>query len=186
MHDIVRLLGTAVGSVAWQAFVASAGAIEHKTYSDMHYYNVRQEAFSLQVDPASSRVVTIDVYNAQARWGVYPAYPIEITLRLEGKEADMVITPATSALEMVRTLGEPHRKGGGDAGGTTAKALGPAAWLEWVVEGRVGSTATWTTLYIMAEYAGEAARAKDRWEPGRTSASHWATIALSLKPANDT
>lgn len=180
---LVSVLGTAVGSAVWTALLgADAESLEVRTYPDIHYYNARTRGVSFQVDPTTSRVLTIDVYNAQPRWGTYAAYPILIRYWTENThERHLEITPTTKAIDLVQALGEPTRKGGAEAGGPTARALGPAMWTEWALAVDMPSVGR-TTLYLLAEYAGEAARACDRWEPGRGSESVWATLALSLVP----
>lgn len=184
---LLTLLGAKVDSDAWRILLKKEEhAPEVRKYTDMHYYNLRRKGVSLQVKPDTSQVVTIDLYNAQARWGSFDEYPLRIPFwNQERKECLLTLQPETTALELVRTLGEPSRKGGAEAGGPTARALGPAMWTEWTLETRLPAT-TQTTLYILAEYAGEAARAKDRWEPGRGSTTTWATIAISIEPAKGT
>lgn len=182
MPTLLEWLGQAVSSPAWQAYV-SEKSVEQRSYPDICYYNIRQDGVSFQVDPATQKILTIDLYNSQARWGAFPHYPLEITIRgSNGATFVLPITPTTTAIELVRTLGEPSRKGGGDAGGTTARALGPAMWTEWACLSKIGLSDSLTPLYLLAEYGGEAARAKDRWEPGRGSEARWATIALSIVP----
>ncbi|WFC93775.1 hypothetical protein MBRA1_000398 [Malassezia brasiliensis] len=180
---LVSVLGTAVGSDAWTALLgADAKSLEVRTYPDINYYNARTRGVSFQVDPATSRVVTIDVYNAQPRWGTYTAYPILIRYWTDDThERHLAIMSTTKAIDLVQALGEPSRKGGAEAGGPTARALGPAMWTEWALAVDVPAIGR-TTLYLMAEYAGEAARARDRWEPGRGSEATWATLAISLVP----
>lgn len=181
--DLVSVLDTAVGSNAWTALLgADADSLELRTYPDTHYYNARTRGVSFQVNPETSRVVTIDVYNAQPRWGTYTSYPIAIHYWADDThERHLDITPTTKAIDLVQALGEPSRKGGAEAGGPTARALGPAMWTEWALSVDVPAVGR-TTLYLLAEYAGEAARARDRWEPGRGSEATWATLALSLVP----
>ncbi|PKI84150.1 hypothetical protein MVES1_002246 [Malassezia vespertilionis] len=177
---LLRVLGCAVGSQAWARALAALGSddeIEFNAYSDMHYYNARSKGVSFQVEPVAEagKVLTVDLYNKQPKWGT-----LTLPIKIIWEEHTFVLEAATTALDMVRAFGEPTRKGGGDAGGTTAKALGPAMWLEWALAAPQGVDAP--TLYVLAEYGGEPARAKDRWEAGRGSSAVWATLALSIVP----
>lgn len=182
----LALLGTKVGSAAWQAFLAGEDdRVEVRRYPDTYYYNLRPRGISFQVDPATSTISTIDLYNAQARWGSYDQYPVEIPIVTDHQNKQVVqITPETTAIELVRAFGEPTRKGGAEAGGPTTRALGPAMWTEWKVSAAMGTSQP-ASLYVLAEYAGEAARAPDRWERGRGSDARWATIALSIVAARE-
>ncbi|WFD42498.1 hypothetical protein MPSI1_001143 [Malassezia psittaci] len=181
---LVNVLGTVVGSSQWTELLGSdAESVEICEYSDMHYYNVRPRGISFQVEPTTKEIQTIDLYHQQRRWGEWPKYPICIDFVRDENHDTLEITPHTTALQLVEKLGEPLRKGGAEAGGPTARALGPAMWTEWCIEARRSSSER-IALYIMVEYAGEAARAPDRWEKGRGSEAPWAAIAISCKPAN--
>ena len=181
---LINFLGTVVGSSQWTKLLGSdAESVEICKYPDMHYYNVRPKGISFQVEPTSKKIQTIDLYHQQRRWGEWPTYPICIDFIRDEKNDTLTITPDTTALQLVQKLGEPLRKGGAEAGGPTARALGPAMWTEWCIEASQMSSER-NTIYIMVEYAGEAARAPDRWERGRGSEAPWATIAISTKAAN--
>lgn len=178
MNRLVAQLGVRVESPEW-SILTKDGNIEHCAYPDMHYYNSRKLGISYQVKPTgtyASRIVSIDIYNGQPRWGTYPDYPILLNYNTTNGTRGLSIEPHTTALDFVLALGEPTRKGGGEAGGATARALGPALWMEWTL------TTSYTPLYLMAEFRGKSARAPDRWELGRGSCATWATITLSILP----
>lgn len=129
MNRLVAQLGVRVESPEW-SILTKDGNIEHCAYPDMHYYNSRKLGISYQVKPTgtyASRIVSIDIYNGQPRWGTYPDYPILLNYNTTNGTRGLSIEPHTTALDFVLALGEPTRKGGGEAGGATARALGPAA-----------------------------------------------------------
>ena len=71
-------------------------------------------------------------------------------------------------------LGEPQRKGGG-AGGRS----GPAAWMEWTLQGEMPDTAEPKGVKLQIELAGDGARGADRWNIERAGACSWAVITIS-------
>ncbi|WFD31384.1 hypothetical protein MSPP1_002419 [Malassezia sp. CBS 17886] len=180
---LAQLLGCTQDSPTWQEAThhldADPGAWDTRAYSDVHFWNLRKCGVSFQFvpTPPTPTLVTIDVYNSQPGWGPYPGYPIMIPhVNEQGAVVHFTLQPSNTAKNFVMALGEPQRKGGGEAGGPTAKALGPGMWLEWSLPQAHGRT----PLYMLVEFGGEAARAKDRWELGRGDTAEWATVAVSI------
>lgn len=166
------LLGITREDPAWKPWETCEGS-DTKEYSDMHFHNFRSRALSFQWTPPSvgspSRLVAIDIYNGHKQWGHYPFFPIVLS---QGEKV-FHVQPTTKALEFVQVMGEPKRKGGG------AMLAGPAMWMEW----ELSRGPSKSKLYVQVEFAGEAARSPDRWEPGRGSEATWGTMTLSLLPA---
>ena len=180
-----RLLGCTTESDAWRAYVREHGggdprSLEVKQYPDMHYYNLRERGVSFQFEPHSRKLVTLDVYNAQPRWGRYPSFPEPIQLQ----EREVQVTPELTGIDFVHWLGEPARKGGahqtGQAGGAAA---GPAAWMEWACTAPAWMQGTAELVYVQVELAtAGAGPAAVGWgvSVGRC---RWAVLTLSIRPA---
>lgn len=148
----------------------------------------------------------VDVYNADALdqgakhkcgYAAFRAYPLRLRGSVESprttgaasgetKEAPPTptgtidVTPHTTAREFVRALGEPLRKGGGEAlAGGGASGLGPGVWLEWKLRVRIGQ-AEEKEVMLMVELAGNEARGAGRWEAGKAGRATWGILTLSL------
>ena len=180
-----RLLGCTTESDAWRAYVSEHGggdprSLEVKKYPDMHYYNLRERGVSFQFEPQSHKLVTLDVYNAQPRWGRYPSFPEPIQLQ----EREVQVTPELTGIDFVQWLGEPARKGGahqtGQGGGAAA---GPAAWREWACTAPAWMQGTAERVYVQVELAtAGAGPAAVGWDVS-VGRCRWAVLTLSIRPA---
>lgn len=176
---VQALLGRDVGSAAWDDFVRQAAhafgaSVECKQYSDTHYYNIRAVGSSFLTSPNSRCIHTIDLYNAQAHWATYKYCPETFELEHEQHRCTVELTLETTGVDLVRTLGEPTRKGGGSTGGSGAG--GPGAWMEWSKKAATGDP-----LYVHVELDGSNAGRVVGWDAALGSCL-WAVFTLSNAP----
>jgi hypothetical protein len=166
------------------------------------YRNARAAgvSFQFQADGTAPtdeawRCTAIDVYNAEAQqaadkrkrapqWGVCPLLPLRLELRdikrpsgaeTSATAGSLDVTATSTGGDFVAALGEPSRKGGGEAlaaGG--ASGLGPGAWLEWEgeAEGR--------RVTLMVELVGEGAKGAGRWEKDKAGKAMWGVLTIAL------
>jgi hypothetical protein len=119
--------------------------------TDLVYYNYTNKGFSLQFKPSKHykparssdakrtdlqenllNLTTIDVYAAKyTKFPITLTYPTPVDLEKPDSRADqdsystMELQQDTTGEELVKNLGEPDRKGGGES-----KSVG--VWLEWL------------------------------------------------------
>lgn len=122
-----------------------------KVYSDITYYNYNDKGVSLQFKPCNQYKPTknpnvkradlqedlmilaaVDLYaDKYTGFPITLTYPTPATLdapdavRAEASLSTMELTKDTTGEELVKNLGEPDRKGGGES-----KSVG--VWLEWL------------------------------------------------------
>ncbi|ETS64985.1 hypothetical protein PaG_00432 [Moesziomyces aphidis] len=176
--------------VAIQALTDSElPAPEVKAYSDVVYHNYRSLGLSLQYESSSSgkaaskcdvhdlRLAAIDVYSARddKSWTCFPRLPIQVDLLpLDQADKSTSITLDSTGKDLVSSLGEPHRKGGG-----ANDRAGPAAWLEWSLD--IQSNGKATPVKLQVELNGTGARGADRWNADRAGSCPWSVINISRK-----
>lgn len=98
-------------------------------------YKPTHNATLADITPDSLRLAAIDIYHAAPSEGRTKAsgstvfstcdklLPLKLSLPSQSQREQLQLTSATSAKELVETLGEPDSKGGG--------SVSPV-WLEWV------------------------------------------------------
>lgn len=118
------------------------------------------------------RLAAIDIYSGQddKRWTLFPGLPLQI----DAVSIQASIAHDSTGKDLVSSLGEPQRKGGG-AGGRS----GPAAWMEWTLQLCSTNSSQPKDIKIQIELAGAAARGADRWNAERAGSCPWAVITIT-------
>ena len=154
---------------------------EVKAYLDCVYLNYFELGLSfLFVTKDGSRIApqgdvlnnsmlildSVDVFNpdpnmnkvtSQERsYSAYPALPITISLREvkpgeTSRPSELILDNSSTGKDIVATLGEPDRKGGG--AGPSHGSIG--IWCEWSKDG------------IMIEFGGPGSKGPDAWDKGK-------------------
>ncbi|KAJ2919257.1 hypothetical protein MD484_g1145, partial [Candolleomyces efflorescens] len=123
------------------------------------------------VDPAKAGKTGSS--RSEIAFTTFPATPVTLTLvSVQDKDGKNVSRPqsisistASTGKELVSTLGEPDRKGGG--AGPSSGSIG--IWCEWSKDG------------LMIEFGGDDARGPGAWERGKDAV--WKVITL-FQPKN--
>ncbi|SAM84827.1 uncharacterized protein UBRO_05976 [Ustilago bromivora] len=195
LDGFARLLGGRPAQSQIQALlghaVSSSLEPEVKAYPDVVYHNYRSIGLSLQFEVSSpgknaSKVgsedlclAAIDIYSANEdkSWTCFPTLPLQIDALRDDTASEQVkatITKAITGKDLVSSLGEPQRKGGG-AGGRS----GPAAWMEWSLKLDRSNLNESDPTTLQIELAGAGARGADRWNAERAGNCKWAVITVS-------
>ncbi len=174
--EIRHLLGRAADTAPVDGFIANlrskstvlALPPRKKVYPDITYYDFPDVGISLQFKPevrvpgvdshggdakTSPNLDCVDIYNSQINTSYFPfpALPLVVS--------SLEVSTDTTAVEFVRILGEPSRKGGGP--GTSS---GISIWCEW---GHLG---------LMVEFGGKDAIGPLAWDTGKDAP--WKVISI--------
>ncbi|KAE8244251.1 hypothetical protein A4X13_0g6726 [Tilletia indica] len=175
-------------------------------------YNHAPEAFETGAEIASKQ-------QKKSDYGPFPTYPVPLaTFRpsatstpssAPSPSGTLGIDPSTSGTDLVRALGEPSRKGGGEG----PIGRGPAAWMEWTgvlqiqpstasssptdavpssqlqshIEhpGESGRATLDVPIQIMVELGGPGSRGPRRWEADSAGQSVWKVLTLSTPASSE-
>lgn len=162
-----------------------SSALERKDLGPVSYLNALQHGVSLQFEQSNKEAAddgtwtcqAVDVYNEgyDRRWKVFAGLPLLLSWRRESKEMTLTLASETTGADLVSVLGEPTRKGGGEAlKGGGASGLGPGAWMEWT------ATMHDRRFNLMVELMGTDVRGAGRWEKDKGGAAVWGVCTLSL------
>ncbi|KAJ1025017.1 hypothetical protein NDA18_004303 [Ustilago nuda] len=195
LDDFARLLASSPAQSQIQALLGHAVSnrleAEVKAYPDVVYHNYRSIGLSLQFEASSPGMnaskmgsddlclAAIDIYSANEdkSWTCFPMLPLQIDALRDDSASEQVkatITQAITAKDLVSSLGEPQRKGGG-AGPPSC----PAAWMEWSLKLDRSNSNESDPITLQIELAGAGARGADRWNAERAGNCKWAVITVS-------
>jgi hypothetical protein len=154
-----------------------------KDFKTVSYRSSQSHGVSLQFEQDDSKskwiCKAIDIYNKDAvkGWSCFPRLPVHVTLLdQDGSTFVLNLTADTTGIDLVKELGEPSRKGGGEPmKGGGASGLGPGAWMEWNLKYNDRQ------IQVMIEMAGQEARGKDRWEKERAGIAKWGICTFAIE-----
>ncbi|UZJ57111.1 hypothetical protein CBS101457_006431 [Exobasidium rhododendri] len=183
-QSLIHVLGQAAASPVLGTLLSGLGEghieLTQKRFGAVSYRSSQSHGISLQFEEVKSewRCKAVDVYNQNGAkgWSRFCALPIRLSF--SGQDDDAIslhLNVNTTGVDLVRQLGEPQRKGGGEPmKGGGASGLGPGAWMEWNLkyEGK--------SVEVMIELAGQGARGKDRWEKERAGGAEWGVATFAL------
>ncbi|KAF6766550.1 hypothetical protein DFP72DRAFT_953622 [Ephemerocybe angulata] len=148
-------------------------------YAPQQGYKPKQNLKFEELELEKLVLDSIDVYNVppakdsdkksgKSAFATYPALPLVVELaNLKDGDNDPIvrapsisITATTTGKDLVSTLGEPDKKGGG-AGPSNGSI---DIWTEWYKDG------------VMVEFGGDEARGPQAWERGKDAA--WRVLTL--------
>lgn len=125
-------------------------------------------------------LAAVDVYSGQrgAGWSSFPRLPFDFSKLSNGRVAS--ISAESVGKEFVMGLGEPTRKGGGEAGGG---GLGPGLWMEWQHLTMLYADPTPRPFSLLVELAPDDNKAAlkgggHRWDLDKAGSSPWHTLTF--------
>jgi hypothetical protein len=194
---VLHALDESASSAAIKTLLASLSdstiVLTRKDFSSISYRSSQAHGVSLQCsnqqknDDETCKCKAVDIYNEGGvkGWSCFSRLPVEVAALLPSSSenaiesmASLHLTTSTTGIDLVKQLGEPHRKGGGEPmKGGGASGLGPGAWMEW--NARYQGKA----IQIMIEMAGQEARGRDRWEKEQAGKARWGVCTFALAEA---
>lgn len=186
-RKLVRLLGQSIGSKDEADTLSSLGidlsSVTTKTFGQVTYRSASDAGLSLQFEHGQCQA--IDLYNEGAVKGWQPFTHLPLSLHFSNTDTQvaqhsLTLDKNTCGKILVRSFGEPDRKGGGEPlKGGGASGMGPSVWMEWQHARLAGRH-----VYLMVELMGADARGAQRWEKG--AEAFWGICTFSLPPPSST